>query len=525
VRKNFWHRDPRVNVTLHSTPMSIARAPAAVKVNRASAARSALWSFVENGGLALISFSSLIVYSRFLSVSDFGLFSIVLAIVELMGVVVGMLFHDALVQRPGITELHYDTAFTATLVVSVLLMGACWLIAPMLAQRAGTPAAAPVLIWSSLSLPLAAVTATIAARQRRQLEFRTLALRSLIGRTLGAAVGIGLVVFGATFWGLVAQHVLVVFFGSVVLWIACRQRPRLRFGFAEFRQLIAFGGFSVAALFLIFSIKRAFIVLSGLTLGTHGAGLLNLSFRVVDTFWAIAATAVSQIALPILSTQTHDNERFKRVFRSASAFTCLTLFFCFVLIASTAAEIVEILFGKQWLGAVPFVTMLALLGLVQASRLLAPPVLTAFGRPRDLLIAQGAELAFIFGAILIFGVPSVGWAIALWVARECLGGSILVPLLRRAAGLGLRAQFSSCVVPLACAIATFGVVWMTRSALPSGWGAVLRLAVLGPVGAGVYLGSALALNRRLLLDLTRFGRSAVWQRKAGASSPTGACET
>lgn len=495
-----------------------------VEITRSRAAKSVLWSAVENGGLALISFSSLIVYSRFLSVSDFGLFSIVLAIVELMGVVVSMLFHDALVQRPGVTELHYDTAFTSTLVLSALLMGVCWLIAPMLAQRAGTPAAAAVLAWSSLSLPLAAVTATIAARQRRQLEFRTLALRSLVGRTLGAVVGISLVVFGATFWGLVAQYVLVVGIGSLMLWIASRQRPRLRFGFAEFRQLIAFGSFSVAALFLMFSIKRAFIVLSGITLGTHAAGLLNLSFRVVDTFGALAVTAVSQIALPILSPLTHDDQRFKRAYQKACAFTCLYLFLCFVLIASTAAEIVEMLFGTQWLDAVPFVTILALKGLLQASLLLGPPVLTALGRPRDLLIPQVAELAFIIGAILIFGVPSVAWAIALWVARECLGGSILVVLLRRAAGIGLRAQFSSCVVPFACATAVFGVVWMTRSALPPVWGPALRLAVLAPIGAGVYLGCALALNRRLVLELIRFGRSALSRQAVGASRQTEAGE-
>ena len=504
--------------------MSVVLAPAAVEVNRASAARSALWSIVENGGMALISFLSLIVYSRFLSVSDFGLFSIVLAIVELMVMLVNMLFHDALVQRPGITELHYNTAFTATLVLSALLMGVCWLIAPVLAQRAGTPAAAAVLTWSSLSLPLSAAVATIRARQRRQLEFRTLALRLLIGRTLGAVVGIGLVVLGATFWGLVAQYVLVVFFGSVLLWIACSQRPRLRFGFVEFRQLIAFGSFSVAALFLVFSIRRAFIVLAGITLGTHAAGLLNLSFRVVDTFWALVSTAVSQIALPVLSNLTHDDERFKRVFQSACAFTCLTLFFCFTLIASTATEIVQMFFGTPWLGAVPFVTVFALQGIIQASRLQVPPVLTALGRPRDLLIAQGAELAFILGAILIFGVPSVEWAVGLWVTRECLGGSILAALLRRAAGLGLRAQFSSCAVPLACAIAAFGVVWITRSALPPAWGPAARLAVLAPLGAGVYLGCAMALNRRLLLDLIRFGHSALTRRAVGASRQPNAGE-
>lgn len=71
---------------------------------------------------------------------------------------------------------------------------------------------------------------------------------------------------------------------------------------------------------------------------------------------------------------------------------------------------------------------------------------------------RAAELAVILGAIMTFGVPSAAWAIALWVTRECLGGSIQIVLLRRAAGLGLRAQFSSCVVPLACSIGAFSVV-------------------------------------------------------------------
>jgi O-antigen/teichoic acid export membrane protein len=489
--------------------MSVAATDIVVPVNRAAAARSALWSVVENGGLAFISFFSLIVYSRFLSVSDFGLFAIVLAIIELMVMLVSMLFHDALVQRPEITELHYDTAFSASLALSVALMGLCWLIAPLLAQRAGTADAAAVLEWTSLSLPLAAVSATIAARQRRRLEFRTLALRSLVGRSLGALVGIVLVVLGATFWGLVAQQVLVILFGSLVLWLTSRHRPSLRFGLAEFRQLIAFGSFSVGALFLVFSIKRAFIVLSGITLGTHAAGLLNLSFRVVDTFWALAATAVSQIALPILASLGDDNGRFRRVFQIAGAFTNLALFCCFVAIASITTEIVEMLFGKQWLGAVPFMTALALLGVVQASRLLLPPVLTALGRPGDVLVAQGAELTFVVVAILLSGVPSIGWAIAIWIAREWLGGAMLAALLRRASGLGVRDQFASALLPLACAAVMFGVVWVCRPLLPPTWGPAARIGMLAPLGLCAYAACAFALNRRLLAELIDFARSAI----------------
>ena len=84
-------------------------------VSRSRTAKSLVWSTVENGGLAIISFVSLIVYLRLLSVADFGLFSTALALVELLGILVTMLFHNVLVQRAEVTDLHFDTAFSVTM--------------------------------------------------------------------------------------------------------------------------------------------------------------------------------------------------------------------------------------------------------------------------------------------------------------------------------------------------------------------------------------------------------------------------
>lgn len=486
------------------------------EVNRASVARSAMWSVVENGGLALISFSSLIIYSRFLSVADFGLFSMALASVELMTLLVSMLFHDALVQRPDVTELHYDTAFTSTLVLSAVLLAFSVLIAPVFARHAGNPAAATVLMWMSLCLPLTAVSATIVARQRRNLDFRTLALRSLIGRAVGAVVGIGLVLLGATFWGLVAQQLFIVLFSSLVLWVTCRERPKVRFGTHEFRQLIGFGSVAVASLFVGFSMKRTFIVLSGIMLGTSAAGLLNMCFRAVDTFWTLASTAVSQIALPILSSLTKDDERFDRAFHAASAFVCLVLYFCFVLIGATSTEVVQLLLGQQWIAITPYVTILSLQVLIQARRMIFNPVMTARGRPRDLLACQVAELSFTLIAIVVSGVPSVAWAIGIWVTRECVGVSLQVWLLRRANGIGMRQVFSGAFVPLLCAMAMYAAVWAGRGGLPADWHAAARLAVLAPLGALVYFSLVFLFDRQLLVDLRGFVQSALRRKRAGA---------
>lgn len=498
--------------------MSAFAPPRPVSVNRATVARSAMWSMLENGGLALISFSSLIIYSRFLSVSDFGLFSIALAVIELMTVVVSMLFHDALVQRPDVTDLHYDTAFTVALAISAVMVALCFAGASAFSLRAGNSDAASVLLWLSACLPLTAATATIVARHRRNLAFRTLALRSLIGRSLGAAVGIALVVQGATFWGLVAQQVLVVLFGSLVLWVTCRERPKLRFGMIEFRQLIGFGSAAVATLFVGFSMKRAFIILCGISMGTSAAGLLNMCFRVIDTFWSLASTAISQIALPILSSLSNDDKRFSQAFHTASAFICVALYACFILIGATSPEVVELLVGPQWMAIAPFVTILSLQVLIQARRMVFNPVMTSRGRPRDLLICQIGELTFTLGAIAVTGVPSVGWAIGIWVMRECLGVCIQVWLLRRLMAIGVRDVFSGSVVPLVCAIAMYAAVWAARIALPADWSAAARLALLMPFGAAVFVTCAYVLDRRLMVELTGFVRAALRAKARGVAS-------
>src|SRR6202034_482989 len=203
-------------------------------VSRSITANSMVWSLVENGGLALISFLSLIVYLRILSIADFGLFSTALALIELLGVLVTMLFHNALVQRSDATDVHFNTAFTATMALSLLMALGCWAMAPIFAAWVHQPEAARILAWMGLIFPCSAVSATLVAQQRRQFAFRTLALRSLVGRVIGGGIGIAAALMGAKLWSLVLQQILIAAIGSFVLWVSSAKTPRLQFRYAEF---------------------------------------------------------------------------------------------------------------------------------------------------------------------------------------------------------------------------------------------------------------------------------------------------
>ena len=485
-----------------------------VEITRSLAAKSVLWSTVENGGLALISFGALIIFSRVLTPTDFGIFSAMLALVELLGVLVIMTFHDALVQRKEVTELHFDTAFTFTIVLSLVFAGGCAVFAPFFAHLFGKPEAWPLLVGLSLCFPASALSATIVAQQRRELQFRALAFRSLIGRFAGALVGITLVVLGAGVWGLVVQQVLIIFLGSVVLWVLADKHPRLRFGWPEFKQLARFGLPSVGGVFLTFSIKRLFIIFAGIFLGAEAAGYLNLSIRAVDVFWAIAATAVSQVALPILAGLQSYRARLQRAYQQATTFACLALYLCFGALALMAPEVVEVLFGARWVSIAPYVSVLAALIVVQAPRLMAAPVLTAMGHPRDLLLALVAELILVLTAVFASGMPSVWWAIGIWAARELLGAPITGWLLWRRTGLGVRSQLLGVAVPASALAAMAVAVFAVRPWLGSDLGVTWRLLILLPVCAVAFVSTIVLVDRSLVRAVIGLGTAALSRRVA-----------
>ncbi len=494
-----------------------------MSVDQSKTARSALWSVVENAGLCVISMGSLVIYTHLLSSSEFGLFSIVLAMIELLQVVVTMLFHDALVQRQDASELHFDTAFTFSMGLSVVLCLACCLLSPLFAVLVKEPSAALVLAAMALCLPAAGLSATIVARQRRSLSFRPLAIRSLIGRFAGAIGGIVLVALGAGVWGLIAQQVLIQLVGSLLLWVTSEQRPRLRFARREFKELCGFGVYAVGSLFLMFGTKRIFTVLTGLFLGVTVAGYLNLSFRAVDAFWAIASTAATQVALPMLSNLQSDLPRLKRTFQFSTSIVCTTLYLSFVGIALTAPEVVSVLFGSKWLPSAPYVTALALSVIVQAPRLLIGPMLTAIGRPRDLLLDKAAELVFIVVAVLLSRTPTLNWAIGIWIARELLSLPITSFMLKKSTGLGLLDQLRGVTVPLLAAAIMAGVVLAIRGHLPADLAPALRLAVLAGAGGLCFLGSAFVLDRDLFTRALGVLQSALGHRlvlASGAEGPT-----
>ena len=455
-------------------------------VETSKTAKSLFWSGLENAGLAVISLVGLIFYSRLLSPSDFGLFSVALSVFELCSLLVTMVFHDALIQRKTVKDTHFDSAFTVCMFLSVVMVVASWFCAPLFERLTGMTGAGAVFFAMSLAYPALAASSTIVARQRRDLRFKALAIRSLGGRVTGAAIGLVAAIYGLGVWSLVIQQICTACVGSIVLWLAADYKPRFRFSLQSTSEIANFGMLSTLNLVISFSAKRLFVFLAGIRIGLTDAGFLNIAFRVVDMLWSILATAVTQVSLPMLVDLRSEEARLSRAYQKSVSFSCLLLFPCFTGIALVAPELISLVFGSRWQQAAFGVTLLALLAVMQTPRLFANPLLTALGRPQDVLVSVGFELVVLLALMSLLDISNFGLALAVWMLSETAPIAISTLMLRRVTKYGILEQYSGATKPLVAVALMACAVEACRIAVPSNFDDLRRILLMIPVGAVTY---------------------------------------
>jgi hypothetical protein len=115
------------------------------------------------------------------------------------------------------------------------------------------------------------------------------------------------------------------------------------------------------------------------------------------------------------------------------------------------------------------------------------------------------------------GIPSLPWAIALWVASECVLVVVSSWVLRRVTGYSVLDQFGGMLKPLFATLLMALTVIETRLHLLGGLGPVPRLLAAVPLGVIIYVGAIFLLDRPLVKDFLAFVRSALernWQPAA-----------
>lgn len=470
----------------------------------ASVRRALALSMAQRYLAFVMQLATSIIMARLLTPEETGIFSLSAAAVAIGHLLREFGTGDYVVSEPDLTRDKLRAAYAVTIVTAVVIALVLVLLAHPLAAWYGQPGVQSVLYLLSLNylmLPLGSVANSV---MHRNLQFG----RIFIVQTAAAVVG-SLVTVGAA---LVHQSYLSPALGSIAgifATVACLvvMEPSTVFMLPStkgVKAVLRFGGtLTVARLVDHAAGKSADFIISAL-LGFHATGLYSKATSLLGGFQQFFGSAMAQVATPALSRAAADPVAMRDAYSNAVVLMSLAQWMFFGLMAIFSSEIVQILFGEAWLGAVPVMQLGAISGILSAPFMLFSSVLTArrelHWQLRIPLVAAPVLLVCLWiGASISLEAVAASTVLATGVRI-----TVIARGLQQACGISTR-QLLRALIPTAgiCGVALCsGLACQTLTA-GAGWTPLATMLTGAGIAIAVATGMAISYRHPIVEELRR----------------------
>lgn len=338
-----------------------------------------------------------------------------LLIIDFSSTISMMGLSPSIIQNRDLNERHIQTANTSGILLGLFFFLLIFFLAGPIEAFFEMTDLKSIIQWLAIIFLFQGFGMTSTALMERNMKFKQI---SFIPWTTKIVYGIVSIVMALTGWGvyaLVAGRLSMVFTNNL-LYVAMQPIvPKLRISRSAFRDLFAFGsGMSLNRLVNYFGRQGDFLLV-GKFMGSEALGLYSKAFRLMNLPVSFVGQSLQNILLPALSKVQQDNAKLRLAFEKG--INALLIFglpltaFSFVF----SREIVLIILGQQWTGAILPFQVLAFGMFFRIGYKVSISIISAKGKSYDLLyrmiiftlvvlasvfIAVGISLAAVAAAML-----------------------------------------------------------------------------------------------------------------------------
>lgn len=383
---------------------------------KGSLARSVGRGALATGGAQAIrlacQFVSVIALSRLLAPDDFGIVAMAGPVLAFIGLFQDLGLMQATIQKKSITQGEVNALFWINIGVSVLLMGALILIAPLAAQFYGEPAVGTLIVaMSVLTVVHAAAGQHHAILNRRMLFGRTAVVNSAAA-VVGLAVSIAWAMADPSYWALYAGTVATALTGTVTIWVISGWKPNVPRLVPGTGTLVRFGTGLTGYNFTSYFSRNFDIILIGRYWGEQQLGLYDRAQKLLLFPLQQVTGPLGAVTVPALSRMRDQPHRYRHAYaRVASIILMITLPGVAVAIAM-ADVLVPFALGEQWRGSALIFQALGFAGLMQSLNSSSGWLFISQGRSMELM-RWGVVSATISVTAFVIGLPYGAFGVAM----------------------------------------------------------------------------------------------------------------
>lgn len=333
--------------------------------NKLVALKGSLWTSISTAVTVLTTFARLMILTRFLEKSDFGIVSIINTVIGFCTTFTDLGFASAIMYKKNISQKEYSTLFWIQLIIFITLYIVLCAISPGVAKFYKESRLTALIPISALSVIFQAFGKLYDTVLQKQYQFRTMAIRNICTNAFSLVVAVLLALRGFGVYSLIIStlaYAVVLNIWNFVSGIKVQKvifycNPKSVVG------LLRIGIFQTGTRILDFISNKIDVMIIGRLLGLETLGIYDLAKNLVNALVDLVRTIVSKVALPILSN-SNDNDDVVRyrflVMTKVAAYITIPIS---IGIAIFSKEIIWIVYGSEYIEASTIVVFFAFISI------------------------------------------------------------------------------------------------------------------------------------------------------------------
>lgn len=317
-----------------------------------------IWKFAERIGAQVVTLIVSIILARILLPEDYGVVAIVTIFITICDVFVSSGFGSALIQKKNADDIDFSSVFYASIVISLALYAIVFFAAPLISSFYDNELLTSVLRVMGIRVPVAAINSVQQAYVSRKMEFKKFFFATLVGTIVSGAVGIWMAYNGYGIWSLVAQYLINVVMGTLVLGIVIKWLPKPAFSFKRLGALLSYGW----KLLLSGLLDTGYNELRSLVIGKKYTSSDLAYFdqgKKYPSFVAVnLSSSFNTVLFSAMSKVQNDREKVKQATRKSISVSSYLLMPVMMGLACVAEPFVKVVLTDKWLPMVPYLQIM-----------------------------------------------------------------------------------------------------------------------------------------------------------------------
>lgn len=378
--------------------------------------RGATWTFGRVGVSVILTIASTAILARLLTPQDFGLIAMASLVTELAALFGNIGIAAILIQKPRLRRLDLDSAFWASIGVSIGLMLLVAVVSSLAGDFLQAPLVTPILWTMSSMFILEGLAIVQIALLSRLLRFREDFLTQCVVQLVRIGFTISFACFGWGVWSLVFGSIIGRLSGTALVWYIVPYIPRLHFDPKFFRNHVKYGGSVLGSGMLNYLFSNIDYWVVGQRFGTQELGYYQTAFSLPEEIRNRLSAPLQRVLFPAYALLQSDLVAFQKNVLRSLGLLCAVVMPLGIGLVIVADPLIRVLYGEKWLPVIPLLQVLSVGGSIRAIFSLTASIFYATNNAHIALRISMFSLPFVVGGVLtgsLWGSIGVAWAMLL----------------------------------------------------------------------------------------------------------------